>query len=301
MKRIIKKILGISEKEGLCFNALVKSWHRRLGPHFYKQKYSAADVVEAMKKVGLKEGSTLLIQSSWGEFYNCTSTPVELIEEILKTIGPTGTLMMPSMPIIKEGQPFDVKNNPTSAGYFAECFRKYPDVKRSINTRHSVCAIGANADYLLSEHHLGETPWDEKSPYYKLSRIDGLVFGMGLGSHWLGTIAHCVDSLLKNELPYYGDLWDKEKTKFEYIDWDGTLKAYYNYGMPTKGKHIRYVGYFKERRLCNKYLDRRYVQISNLQITCWDAKEVVPTLLSLARKGIDGNLLPLKIGYKFES
>lgn len=299
-KAIIKACLGIKKKEGLNMRALIRSWHRRLGPIFYKQKYSAHDVVLAMEQAGMKKGSSILIQSSWSEFYNCTNTPNELINEILDFLGPEGTLCMACMPYIKDNEPFDLVNAKTTAGYFAECFRKVPGVKRSINTRHSVCAIGKNADYLLSEHHLGETAWDEKSPYYKLSLIDGLVFGFGLGSHWMGTIAHCPESLLKDKVPYYTDLWDKEMTEYRYIDYDGIEKSYKNYSMPESGPKMRLTSYFKQRWIIEKYLHSHYQHVSNLQISCFEAKEVVTVLTDLARKGINICLTPSKKGYEFE-
>lgn len=299
-KAIIKACLGINKKEGLNMRALIRSWHRRLGPFFYKQKYSAHDVVLAMERAGMKKGSSILIQSSWSEFYNCTNTPNELIKEILDFLGPEGTLCMACMPYIKDNEPFDLVNAKTTAGYLAECFRKMPGVKRSINTRHSVCAIGKNADYLLSEHHLGETAWDEKSPYYKLSLIDGLVFGFGLGSHWMGTIAHCPESLLKDKVPYYTDLWDKEMTEYRYIDYDGIEKSYKNYSMPESGPKMRLTSYFKQRWIIEKYLHSHYQHVSNLQISCFEAKEVVTVLTDLAKKGINICLTPSKKGYEFE-
>lgn len=298
-KKIIKKIFGINPSFALSLDSFVKSWRLRIGPYIYKKKYSASDVVDAMKRAGMKEGSVVFIQSGWAEFYNCTSSEIELIAEILKEIGPKGTLAMSAMPWIRKNKIFDVKNTMTKAGALAEYFRTYPGVKRSINVRHSVCAIGPLADYLLSEHHLGETAWDEKSPYYKLSQINALVFGLGLGKYWVGTIIHCVDSILKNELPYYRDLFFDYKTEYKYIDIDGVQKSYWNYNMPESGPKIRVGSYFKNRKICRKYLTSHYQQVSNLQISCWEASEVVPKLLELGRKGIDSNLLPSKKGYKF--
>ena len=206
---------------------------------------------------------------------------------------------MACMPIIRKGKIFNVKKSPTKAGILAEVFRKYPGVKRSIHERHSVCAIGPKADYLLSEHHLGETAWDKKSPYYRLSEVNALIFGFGLGKYWVGTIVRCVESILKDEIPYYGDMFFPNKTEYHYIDYDDIEKTYWNYDMPETGPKIRINSYFKGRHICRKYLHSHYQQVSNLQISCWDAHEVVTTLVELGRHGIDGNLLPSKKGYKF--
>ena len=300
IKPIIKALSGIKQNEELSMFGFLRCWHRRLGPYFYKKKFSPDDVVESMMRAGMKRGSTILIQSSWGEFHNCTGTPQQLIGAILRALGPEGTLCIAAIPVELHGQPFDVANTPTRAGWLAECFRRYPGVKRSINVRHSVCAIGPKADYLLGEHHLGETAWDEKSPYYKLSQVDGLCFGLGLGAYWIGTTGHCVDSLLKGKLPYYSDLWDASPTRYEYIDYDGQQKHYYNYSMPESGPKMRMASYFKQRHVVRKYLHCRYQQVSNLQICCFEAREVVEELTRLGRKGININLLPLTWGYQFE-
>ena len=300
IKSIIKRLLGITNKEGLNTRAFIRCWHRRLGPFFYKRKYTPDEVISAMRRAGMKKGSTILVQSSWGEFYNCIGSPVDLIDKILKELGPEGTLCMSCMPDVKSGQIFNVATTRTKAGYLAECFRNYPGVKRSINERHSVCAIGKNADFLLSEHHLGETPWDKKSPYYRLAQVDGLVFGLGLGRYWIGTIAHCVESILKTEISYYSDMWDKQKSRYDYIDYDGKKKFYYNFSMPESGRHMRFTSYFKSRRIVKKYLHNHYQQVSNLQISCFEAEEVIRVLTGLGKKGIDIYLLPSKRGYSFE-
>lgn len=292
---IVKKILGIKRTEGLHVRGFIRSWHRRLGPYFYKQKYSANDVVSAMERAGMKKGSTVLIQSSWSEFYNCQNSPNELIAAIINFIGPDGTLCMPALPLLKKGEVFDVNNTKTKAGYFAECFRKYPGVKRSIHTQHSVCAIGKNADYLLDEHHLGETPWDEKSPYFKLSKLDALVFGFGLGSHWLGTTAHCPESLLRGKVQYFTERWKKEKSTIKYIDVDGNEKSYTNY----RPSGPRLTSYFKQRWIASHYLTSHYQHISNLQISCFEAKEMVEKMTDLAKKGFTMCLYPIPFRSKF--
>lgn len=299
-RKTIKKILGIRQSYSLSVDGFRKSWREKLGPFFYKKKYTAKDVVAAMENAGMKEGSVVFIQSGWAEFYNCTSSEDEIITEILKAIGPNGTLAMACMPFLRKGKIFNVNKTVTNAGIIAEAFRKYPGVKRSVHQRHSVCAIGPMAEFLLSEHHKGETAWDKKSPYYKLSEVDALVFGLGLGKYWVGTIIHCVESLLKDEIPYYHDLFFEDKTEFRYVDYDGIEKSYWNYDMPVTGSKNRIGSYFKNRHICRKYLHGNYQQVSNLQISCWEAKEVVPTLVALGRKGIDSILLPTKRGYKFE-
>ncbi len=299
-KNKLRKILGIPPNEGLSLESLILTWRLRIGRHFFKKQYSAHDVVEAMMSMGMKEGSVVFIQSRWAEFYNCISDPEDLIDDILEVIGPEGTLGMACMPLMLEGKTFNVKKTPTNAGFLAEAFRRYKGVKRSINIQHSVCALGPKADYLVSEHYLSETPWDKKSPYYRLSEVNALVFGLGLGKYWIGTIIHCVDSLLKDEVPYYHDMFYTEKTEYKYIDYDGEEKSYWCYDMPLTGPKKRIGSYILNRRLAKKFSSRKFKQVSNLQMTCYDAKDVVTTVVALGRKGIDSYWTPSKRGYKFE-
>lgn len=299
-KQRIKKVLGISPNSGLSLEDLIFDWRVRIGKHFYNKNYTARDIADAMKECGMSRGSVVFIQSRWAEFYNCESTPSEVIDEILKVIGPEGTLGMACMPSIREGKIFNVKRTPTNCGLLAEAFRKYPGVKRSIHVKHSVCAIGPKADYLVSEHHLGDTPWDKKSPYYRLYELNALNFGLGLGKYWMGTIIHCADSLLKDELPYYNDMFNSEKTEYHYIDYDGTEKRYWNYDMPQTGPKKRIGSYILCRRIVRKYLQGRFRQVSNLQIICFDSRDLLSTTLSLGRKGVNSYWTPSKKGYKFE-
>lgn len=300
IEKIVRKVLGIPKGQGLTLFHFIRSKRLKYGPYFYKRKYTANDVVCAMKKMGLTKGSTLLVHCSWDDFYNCTSTPEELINEILSVIGEEGTLCMPAYPLLRKNRIFNVKKSVTKAGILAETFRTYPNVKRSIHVSHSVCALGPKADFLLSEHHLGETAWDEKSPYYKLSQVDGLVFNLGIGKYWIGAIVHCVESILRGKVQYFSDMFFEKKTEYLYIDYDGTQKSYWNYDMPHSGKHLRWTSYFRTRRIAKKYLKGKYLKISNMQIEMYNASYVIPTLVSLGRKGVTTYLLPLKHGYKFE-
>ena len=85
----------------------------------------------------------------------------------------------------------------------AETFRKYPGVIRSINTQHSVCAIGKYANWLTKDHHRCRNCWDENSPWYRMTQLNALVFNLGIQSHYIGTFVHCVEGLLWKEHPYW--------------------------------------------------------------------------------------------------
>lgn len=298
-KKIIKHVVGIPNNVSFNIENILHYNRLRLGKRLFKKTITAKEVVETMQSLGMKEGSVVMVHCSWDEFYNCVDTPEDLIKSILTVIGTKGTLCMPAIPFIRGKKIFNVNRTVTNAGLLAESFRTYPGVKRSIHVQHSVCAIGPQSDYLLLEHHKGETCWDTHSPFYRFSEVGALVFAIGLGKFWPGTEIHCVESLLKNELPYYSDMFEKDKTEFFYVDHNGEIKSYFNYDLCKSKEHRREISYFKCRRIVKKYLKPKYAQISNLQIAAFEASDVVSTLVKLARQGIDVYGKPSKKGYKF--
>lgn len=264
----------------------------------YKQHYCTDDILNKLVSLGMKEGTCVFIHSTWDSFFNYEGSEKDLIEGILQTIGPSGTLAMPAFPLQKD-RTFNLKRSITGAGRLAEAFRRYPGVKRSINVQHSVCAIGPLSDYLLSEHHLGETCWDEKSPYYKLSQVDALIICLGLGYSFMGTVIHCVDSINRKDIPYYSDFFSKTKSVHPYIDYNGEEKQYYCYDICVNRKFH----YIPDSFFLKKYMTHREYQnsrISNLTINVFYAKSYIPRLIELGRKGIDVYRKPSKKGYKFE-
>lgn len=264
----------------------------------YKEHYKTEELIEKLKSLGLKEGSCVFIHSSWGSFFNYDGTEKDLIEGILHVLGPTGTLAMPAFPL-QRNKVFNVKRSITGAGLLAEAFRRYPGVKRSINVQHSVCAIGPLSDYLLSEHHLGETCWDEKSPYYRLSQVSAIIFCLGLGYSFMGTVIHCVDSINRGRIKYYSDFFSSEEKIHNYIDYDGEEKQYSCHDICVNRRYkIIPQSYF----LRKYFTEREYKKsrISNLTINAFYAENYIPRLIELGRKGIDVYMKPSKKGYKFE-
>src|SRR5690606_19084108 len=212
----------------------IKKQKKRINKLIYTKKYTATDLVTKMKELGLAKGSVVFIHSSMTEFYNYQGTAEELIQKIIDEIGEEGTLLMPAYPprkneLIKKAQStnevvFDVLKTPSGAGYLTEVFRKWPGVKRSINLQHSVCAYGKLADYFTNEHHLSETAWDEKSPYYKLAEKNAIIFTLGLPK-LIGTIVHCTESLLKDKYRYFS-LFFQRKVTYKYLDYEKKVKKH---------------------------------------------------------------------------
>ncbi len=291
--RIAKQMLGIRD-----FSLLRKDLHKRIGKLLYHDKYETADLVGIMQDLGLEKGSTVCIHASMKEFYNFKGTATEIIDAILKVIGEEGTLMMPAFPPVACQQDdtyvFDRENDRTEAGYLAETFRKYPGVKRSINVRHSVCAIGKNADYLIRDHHRGHDCWDAMSPYGRLCELGGLVFNLGMPRSYIGTFEHCTESILQHEHPYWKQFFN-EKKEYKYYDDQHQVCTYIDYNSDAdKRLHEgRVTKYFT-------FQDWQMLKISNLEVKMLRADRCLKKMLALGRKGITMFYVPSPKKYDFK-
>lgn len=265
---------------------------RRLEKKYYRNQYSTEQLSSLLREMGLKEGTCVLVHSSWNDFYNYTGTVEEFIDAILEIIGKTGTLVMPAYPFLRKPESvFDLNTTPTSAGIIAETFRNYPGVKRSINM-HSVCSLGPLSDYLLNEHHLSTTSWDEKSPYYKLSKVNAVVLSIGLGKYFIGTIMHCANSILRTESAYYSLFFQKEKV-YKYRLNDHSI---FHQTCLTASDDFNY--FFTDRsinKVINRYFNKEKYnkrRLSNLNINIYDAEYFINRAVELGEQGITLYLKP---------
>ena len=277
----VKKKYRIRSKE-----YVINKYRRLIEVLIYKKKYETSELLTIFRRMGLKRNANVFIHSSWDEFYNYNGTINELIGAVLTEIGPGGTLAMQAYPLLRTNNSiFDIKKTPTHAGLIAETFRKYPGVKRSIN-RHSVCAVGPMSDFLVSEHKNSITSWDAKSPYYKLGEIDAIVLTLGLGKHFVGTIMHCADSVLREDVPYFAQFFTKEIT-YKYLLEDQSL---YEQNCLTAADDFSYQ--FTDRshsKVIRTYFDKnKYMKskLSNLTINSYDAKYFINKTIELGKQGI---------------
>lgn len=302
MKRSIYSNLGIFVKRitGIKDISLWrKNWKKRIGKILYHQKYTAKDLVALMQSMGMKEGSVVCIHSSMKEFYNYQGTAEELISEILKAIGPSGTLMMPAFPCYDyiDSNPdyvFNPLTDKTGAGYLAETFRKYPGVKRSINVQHSVCAIGKYADWLIKDHaYCKHDCFDKDSPWYKIIELNALVFNFGMPRSYMGTFHHCIESQLWDKYPYWNQFFNV-RAKRHYV-LNGEVHEYYSWEsrMDRRMREKKVTKYFTSS-------DWQIKHISNLEVKVFYTAHSFAKMLDLARHGTTIYYVPSTKGYKFD-
>lgn len=103
---------------------------------------------QQLSELGLCGGDVVMVHSSM-KAMGTKRTPEEIIGDIEAVIGKEGTLLMPAL-TYENGTVFDSEKSEPCVGLMAKTFWRMPNVLRSINPTHSVCAGQACA-----YHHIG--------------------------------------------------------------------------------------------------------------------------------------------------
>ena len=160
------------------------------------------DIISAVRNVGLKEGSTVMVHTSLSRIGYVCGGAQTVIEALIEVVGHEGTLMMPTQSwknldpgdgvhwgteeeywdIIRENWPaYDKRITPTNTmGAVPEMFRSWPGTVRSDHPARSVAAWGKYAEYLVEDHDLSNV-FGEGSPVGKLYELNGEVLLIGAG------------------------------------------------------------------------------------------------------------------------
>ena len=160
------------------------------------------DVTEALEQAGVSKGQVLMVHTSMSSIGYVCGGAQTIIEALTETVGPEGTVMMPTQSwknldpadgvhwtvpeeywqIIRDNWPaYDKRITPTNTmGAVAEMFRNWPGTLRSDHPARSVAAWGKFAEYLTSDHDLSNI-FGDGSPIGRLYELDAKVLLIGVG------------------------------------------------------------------------------------------------------------------------
>ena len=142
---------------------------------------TALQIQSILADAGIRTGDTVVVHSSLR-----TIGPVEggadgVIDALLNTVGPRGTIAMPtfnysSPPVLPW---YDPATTPSRTGILCEVFRKRAGAKRSLNPTHSVAVSGPDADAIIAAHLQRDTMGVD-SPLDRLAQRGGWVLLLGV-------------------------------------------------------------------------------------------------------------------------
>ena len=291
--------LGIKKIISRTIDYILQRLHLYYCDNYYFDKKVSINLEEVESFLisnGVKEGATLLVHSSWDKINSGKFSTVELIKKLQSIIGPSGTLLMPCFPPVsfqKSDILFLKDRFPSAAGLLTETFRRYPKVQRSINLIHSVISLGPNTEYLISDHHSGITPFDECSPYYRISKIpNSFIVGLGVGHNLkVCTSLHCVESILRTKFKYYKKIFNSKIT-YRYISENGVQLKHTLFKRSGKIFTPNISKFFSKTEL-------KESTIGNVDLYIINANTLINKTIELGRKGINMYIWPLQLPWEF--
>lgn len=158
-------------------------------------------IVNDLDRLGVSIGDTLIVHSSLSALGYVIGGAQTVVEALLESIGPTGTLTMPGhsgafsepsywknppvpqdwWPIERATMPaFDLSLTPLRGmGAIPETFQRLPGIHRSDHPRNSHLAFGPLATIITNGHSL-EDGFGEQSPLARLYECDARILLLGV-------------------------------------------------------------------------------------------------------------------------
>jgi aminoglycoside 3-N-acetyltransferase len=181
-------------------------------------------IYDVLSASNIRSDSVLLVHSSFSSFSK-RGFRVEAVIEALLSYLVKGTLLMPTMTwrTVTPANPiFDLNNSPSHTGILSEIFRTQYSKYRSLHPTHSVAGYGMDAEYLLSSHHIGNTPVPANSPYGLMRDLDSNILFLGVGFEMCTAIHHVEEQidpdkyLLPEESTEVYDLIDNSRNIYKF-------------------------------------------------------------------------------------
>lgn len=188
---------------------------------------TANDLMQDFVRAGIKSGDHIIMHSSFKKVGPVQHGPAAVINALLKTIGSTGNLLVPtytySLPIWN-AEPFDVRYSASRVGAITEEVRKRTAAIRSFHPTHSVCAIGPDAP-AVTLNHLHATPLGVGSPLDRMRRMNAKVLMLGTFQDTNSSLHLCeelhnlpyCDVGFSEELDHEIGWFFNEKREIEYV------------------------------------------------------------------------------------
>lgn len=250
--------------------------------------YGATELETALHAIGIRSGDTVLVHSSFGPFSGFRGSPDEAIDAFLKSVGPTGNLLMVSMPYLSSSYEylqtlkcFDVRKTISRMGLVSEAFRRRSGVLRSLHPTHPILAFGPKADWIISGHEKCLYPCGPGSPFEKLLKLNGKVLFYGV-SEYTFTFYHYLEHIVKDELPF--PVYEDQPFKVQVIDHQGharnvTTYVYSRETIPRRRPGILFAELIRRKQW-------KKSRLGNTPIILIDVSHALSSTLDLAKRGI---------------
>ena len=151
-------------------------------------------LVDGFCELGVNEGDTLLVHSSYKSFGEVAGGPQTVIRALEAALGAEGTLIMPTFNFdFNKGLPWDVRTTPSKMGVLTELVRKDPRAKRVFHPFYSFAVLGQHAEMLGNLRY--KSSYERNSVFGKLRDLDGKIMVIGLSYNDSMTFFHHIEQM----------------------------------------------------------------------------------------------------------
>ena len=184
----------------------LQAWRTRLRQAELRKQsrcVTRGELVTGLSNLPIAPDAVVLVHSSLKALGFVEGGPQTVVDALIEVFVKQrhATVMVPTYSIqdnmhttLSQGVPFNVAVTPSNLGTIPECFRKQELSFRSLHPSHSFAAIGSNAKWLLSEHHLAGTNFGRGTPMGKLLETPSYLLGLGSDIGHV-TFYHCLEDM----------------------------------------------------------------------------------------------------------
>ena len=152
------------------------------------------NLVEGFRELGVEEGDTLLVHSSYKSLGEVKGGPQTVIRALEAVLGTEGTLIMPTFNFdFTQGKPWDVRKTRSKMGALTELVRMDPRSKRVFHPFYSFAILGKHAEMLGSLRY--KSSYERNSVFGKLRDLDGKIMVIGLSYTNSMTFFHHIEQM----------------------------------------------------------------------------------------------------------
>ena len=190
-------------------------------------EYSKKDIINSLKKVGLKKNDTIYLSFELYKFGNLKEAKSKndyyksFFDSINKIIGKKGTIAVNTYTFqtLRFGKKFDYKRTKCTSGEFSEYIRKRKGSLRSNHPVFSVSALGRHKKYICNNNSYHNYGYG--SPYQKFLDLDGKLLNLGMDPCF-NPFFHVAEFLVG--VPFYYN----KLTKVKYEKNNFNIKKYFS-------------------------------------------------------------------------
>jgi aminoglycoside 3-N-acetyltransferase len=154
------------------------------------------NLIDGFRELGVKEGDTLLVHSSYKSLGEVDGGPQAVIRALETVLGTDkdGTLIMPTFNFdFNKGVPWDVRKTRSKMGALTEIVRTDPRAKRVFHPFYSFAVLGKHAEMLGSLRY--KSAYERNSVFGKLRDLDGKIMVIGLAYNDSMTFFHHIEQM----------------------------------------------------------------------------------------------------------